>query len=110
MSSRCRAAAFALRRTVERGRDAGYPQLAQHVTEHLIGRNVLPGRWSFQVVEEYDDGYYLCFKDVEKLVRQRLTGGRRHVFEAATKERRRTHGHLAHTAGPPESVSEPTEE
>ena len=71
---------------------------------------MLPGRWSFQVVEEYDDGYYLCFKDVEKLVRQRLTGGRRHVFEAATKERQRTHGHLAHTAGPPESVSEPTEE
>lgn len=88
--------------------DAGHPQLAQHVAEHLIGRNVLPGRWTFQVIEDYDDGYYACFKDVETLVRQRLTGGRRHVFEAAMKERRRTHGHPAHSAAPPRS--EQTEE
>ncbi len=99
-----------LDRAVEELREAGHPQLADHIVEHLIGRNVLPGRWSFQVVEEYDDGYYSCFKDVEKLVRQRLTGGRRHAFEAAMKERRRTQGHPAHTAAPPESVSEPTEE
>jgi hypothetical protein len=87
---------------------AGQSQLAEHVTEHLIGRNVLPGRWTFQVIDDYDDGYYACFKDVEKLVRQRLTGGRRHVSEAAMKERRRTHGHPMHSAVPPKS--EPTEE
>lgn len=90
--------------------DAGHGELAQHITTHLIGRNVLPGRWSFQVVEEYDDDYYACFKAVENLVVQRLTEGRRHAFEAAMKERRRTHGHLAHSATPPESTSEPTKE
>ena len=91
---------------VQQLRDAGHPQLAEHITKHLIGRNVLPGRWTFQVIDEYDDGYYACFKDVEKLVRQHLTGGHRHVFEAVMKERRRTHGHLKHTAVPPESISE----
>lgn len=88
---------------VQQLKDAGQPQLAAHVAEHLIGRNVLPGRWTYQVIDDYDDGYYACFKDVEHLVRQRLTGGRRHVFEAAMKERRRTHGHPGHTAFPPKS-------
>jgi hypothetical protein len=96
-----------LDQAVEQLKDAGHSQLAEHLTEHLIGRNVLPGRWSFQVIDEYDDGYYGCFKEVEKLVRQRLTGGRRHAFEAAMKEQRRTHGHPAHTAAP--STSQPTE-
>lgn len=91
-------------------REAGHPQLAEHITEQLIGRNVLAGRWSFQVVEEYDDNYYACFQDVEKLTRQRLTSGRRHVFEAQTKERRRTHGHADHTAAPIEPISDRTEE
>jgi hypothetical protein len=85
---------------VARLHDVGHADLAQHITDELIGRNVLPGRWSFQVVDEYDDGYYRCFQEVERLVRSRLTGGRRHVHEARLKERRRTSGHPAHTAAP----------
>jgi hypothetical protein len=81
-------------------REAGHADLAEHVARELVGRNVLPGRWSFQVVEDYDDGYYRCFQDLERLVRERLTGGRRHVYEAEMKERRRTQGHPAHTARP----------
>ncbi|CAM3193276.1 hypothetical protein BST27_15475 [Mycobacterium intermedium] len=81
-------------------RENGHAQLADHISHHLIGRNVLPGRWSFQVIEDYDDGYYRCFQEVERLVRTQLTGGRRHVFEAEMKERRRTSGHPAHTAAP----------
>jgi hypothetical protein len=88
-------------------KEAGHPQLAEHLTEHLIGRNVLPGRWTFQVVDDCDEGYYACFKAAEELVRQRLTGGRRHVLEAAMKQRRRTRGHPAHTPGP---EPQPTEE
>jgi hypothetical protein len=91
-------------------REAGHPQMAEHICEELIGRNVLPGRWSFQVVEDYDDSYYRCFRDIERLVRQHLTAGRRHVFEAELKEQRRTHGHLAHRAVPTESAPEPTKE
>lgn len=29
-------------------------------------RNVLPDRWSFQIVEEYDEGYYRAFRDIER--------------------------------------------
>lgn len=81
---------------------AGQDELAEHVRSELVGRNVLPGRWTFQVVEEYDSGYYRCFGEAEALIRERLLGGRRHAHEAAMKQRRRTRGHPAHTAEPPE--------
>ncbi|CQD20866.1 hypothetical protein BN000_05051 [Mycobacterium europaeum] len=85
---------------VARLRELGHADLAQHISDELVGRNVLPGRWTFQVVDEYDDGYYRCFREVERLVRERLTGGRRHVHEAQLKESRRTPAHPAHTATP----------
>ena len=85
---------------VARLNEIGQADLARYISGELIGRNVLPGRWSFQVVEEYDDGYYRCFKEAERLVRTRLADGRRHVHEMALKERRRTIGNPAHTAAP----------
>ena len=62
--------------------EAGHEQLAGRLEHELIGRNVLAGRWTFQVVEEFDDGYYADFKRLERLVRDELMQGRRHVFEA----------------------------
>lgn len=88
-------------------RALGKDDLAAHVAGELIGRNVLSGRWSFQLVEEYDDGYYRCFRTAEALVRNELTAGRRHVYEAEMKEQRRSHGHPAHSCEPaPECVVE----
>lgn len=84
-------------------RELGHDELAQHISDELVGRNVLPGRWTFQVVDEYDDGYYRCFREIERLVRTRLTDGRRHVYEAQLKERRRTPAHPAHAATPTNS-------
>lgn len=81
-------------------REAGEGQLAERLEHELIGRNVLPGRWSFQIVEEYDEGYYRAFREIEQEARAALTGGRKHVYEAEMKERRRTRGHPAHTARP----------
>lgn len=81
-------------------RELGEAELAEHISHDLVGRNVLPGRWTFQVVEDYDDGYYRCFQEIERLVRRRLTGGRRHAYETQLKERRRTPDHPAHTAHP----------
>ncbi len=80
--------------------ELGHADLARHISRELVGRNVLPGRWTFQVVDDYDDGYYLCFREVERLVRSQLTGGRRHLHEITMKERRRTDGHPAHAASP----------
>lgn len=85
---------------VEKLRAAGHGELADEIDRELVGRNVLEGRWTFQVVEEYDDTYWGPFRDMERSVRERLTQGRRHLFEAGMKEDRRTPGHPDHTAHP----------
>jgi hypothetical protein len=79
---------------------AGKEELAGKVADELRGRNVLPGRWTFQVVEEFDDGYYAEFQQLEATVRGDTTGGRRHVLEAELKERRRSAGRRGHEATP----------
>lgn len=73
---------------MEKLRAAGAPDLADLVRDRLVGRDVLPGHWTFQVVEEYDDGYWAVFRDVEATVRERLVDGRRHVGEARMKHER----------------------
>lgn len=79
---------------------AGYGALAHDVRRQLVGRNVLDGRWTFQVVEEFDDGYYRDAVAIEQRVRDTVLGGRRHVHEAELKERRRTPGAPGHEALP----------
>ena len=81
---------------------AGHGELADEVRAEVVGRNVLPGRWTFQVVEEFDDGYHRAFADAERRVRDELLAGRRHVYEAQLKERERTRGRAGHEARPSE--------
>jgi hypothetical protein len=80
--------------------EAGHDELAALVRDEAVGRNVLDGRWTFQVVEEFDDGYYQPIADIERCVRDRLLGGRRHVYEAELKEQRRTRGRAHHEGRP----------
>lgn len=79
---------------------AGHQQLASLVDREVVGRNVLDGRWTFQVVEEFDDGYYRPVQAVENRIRDELVDGRRHVFEAELKERRRSQHHPHHRQRP----------
>ncbi|RHA41019.1 hypothetical protein, partial [Cellulomonas rhizosphaerae] len=79
---------------------AGHGDLADELRAQIVGRNVLDGRWTFQVVEEFDDGYYRAFGDAERRVRDELVAGRRHVYEAQLKEAERTHGRPGHEARP----------
>ncbi len=79
-------------------RAAGHNDLADRVDEELVGRNLIAGRWSFQIVEEYDDGYWSLARSLEREAREQLVGGRRHLFEARMKEQRRTHGRPGHEA------------
>ncbi|MDZ7887486.1 MAG: hypothetical protein U5N53_33405 [Mycobacterium sp.] len=81
-------------------RDAGHAEIADRLTEDMVGRNILKGRWTFQVVEEFDDDYWSRLRDHEKKVRDELMDGRRHVFEAEMKESRRTTGRDGHEATP----------
>jgi hypothetical protein len=81
-------------------RDAGHAELADRIDRELLGRNVLEGRWTFQVVEDFDDGYYATWQRLERLVRDELMAGRRHVYEAEMKADRRTPGARGHEARP----------
>ena len=91
---------LALGEAVDLLREAGHDSLAGELQSRLIGRNVIEGRWTFQVVEEYDDGYYRLFKELEAKARDSLVLGKRHLFEAEMKEDRRTRGDPDHTAVP----------
>ena len=81
-------------------RAAGHGAIADRLEEELVGHNVLHGRWTFQVVEEFDDTYWSLFRDHERRVREELQQGFRHVFEAEMKERRRTKGRPGHESRP----------
>ncbi|CAM2840160.1 DUF222 domain-containing protein [Prescottella defluvii] len=85
---------------VEKLRASGHPDCAERLRTAMVGRNVLDGRWTFQIVEEFDDGYWTEFRDHEKAVRDALLGGRRHLYESDMKEERRTHGRPGHEARP----------
>ena len=54
----------------------------------------------FPIVEEYDEGYYARFRQIEREIRDELVDGRTHLYEAEMKEARRSHGRPGHEAGP----------
>jgi hypothetical protein len=83
-------------------RAAGHGELAARIEADLVGRNVIADRWTFQIVEDYDDGYYATFRSLEEAARERLVKGRRHLYEAEMKEDRRTDGRPGHEATPEE--------
>lgn len=91
---------------VDEIRAAGHPELADRIEHELIGRNVISGRWSFQVVEEFDDGYYATAQQLNHAVTDELMAGRRHVYEAEMKQRLRTHGAPGHEATPDDVCSD----
>ena len=80
--------------------EAGCTEQAELLRREVVGRNVLDGRWTFQMVEEFERCYYGPIGEVETRIRDELMEGRRHVFEAELKEKRRTHGHPEHSSRP----------
>ena len=84
----------------DRLRAAGHDAVAELLETEVIGRNVVHGRWTFQIVEDFDDNYWSVFRVHERRVRDELQRGVRHVFEAEMKERRRSHGKPGHERRP----------
>jgi hypothetical protein len=81
-------------------RTAGHPEIAERLQVDIVGRNVLFGRWTFQIVEEFDDDYWSVLRAHDKSVRDDLMQGARHVYEAEMKAARRTPGRPGHEATP----------
>jgi hypothetical protein len=82
-------------------RDAGHEDESDRVREEVVGRNILDGRWTFQVVDEFEDCYYQPVRSLVKDLERDLIDGRRHVYEAEMKDDRRTRGREGHERRPP---------
>lgn len=80
---------------------AGHDDLARELRTRIVGRNVIDGRWSFQVVEEFDDLYWSAARVVERAIRDELVAGRRHLYESEMKDDRRSDGRVHHDRRPP---------
>ncbi len=76
-----------LQKAVAQMREAGLDTQADVVEECVVGRNVLPGMWTFQVVEAYDDCYWSVFREVVARVREEVGETERHRYEAEMRER-----------------------
>ena len=96
---------LALGEAVDMLRDAGHTELADQLDHDIVGRNVIEGRWTFQVVEDYDANYYQPFVDAERDARMALVDGKRHLFEAEMKEQRRTAGARHHESRPNDAAA-----
>ncbi len=77
---------------LEQLRAAGHTDLADELSRTWLGRNVLPGMWTFEVVEAFDRTYYAVAVESERRVRETVMDGRRHVQEAHRKAQRRVDG------------------
>ncbi|HEV7204733.1 MAG TPA: hypothetical protein VGN18_08965 [Jatrophihabitans sp.] len=67
-------------------REAGHPQLADRIAEVLVGRDVVRGMWTFQIVEDYDANYLSVFRAAEAAARAEFDAPP-HLYEAEMKQR-----------------------
>jgi len=65
---------------------AGHTELVDELNRELVGRNVLPGMWTFQLIEAYEEQYWSVFRELEERARTML-GAPRHLYEAEMKYR-----------------------
>src|SRR4051794_13406985 len=89
-----------LQEAVDLFRTAGHTELADDLERDLVGRNVIADRWTFQIVEDYDAGYWTAFRAFDQRARDEHADGDRHVLEARMKQGERTRGRARHEAGP----------
>jgi hypothetical protein len=101
----CGSAESTLEEATRMIREAGHDEIADSLDRDVLGRNPLPGMWSFQMVEAYDDGYWSAATSLNQRAIDELAGGRRHLFEAEMKELRRTRGRAGHEATPEEAYA-----
>lgn len=83
---------------------AGLVDLAEELDREVLGRNPLPGMWSFQMVEAFDDDYYDTVMGLHQRALDDHAGGKRHLFEAEMKELRRTPRRQGHEKTPKDAL------
>jgi hypothetical protein len=81
----CGVADLALQDGVRKMRAAGHAEIADELERVLVGRDIIRGRWSFQVIEDYNDNYWQVFRAMERWARTRLGDADPHIHEAEMK-------------------------
>ncbi len=79
---------------------AGHTSEADVLRREIVGRNVIEGRWTFQVIEEYDATYWTAVRRLEAELRGRLLAGMQHVHESEMKDASRSVGVRHHELRP----------
>jgi hypothetical protein len=74
-----------LQEALEKLRDAGHPELADEIDQVLVGRDVVPGLWTYQLVEAYDRTYYDVWKAAVAKVERAAGDGVPHLAESGMK-------------------------
>jgi len=72
-------------------RAAGHHEVADEIDRVLVGRDVIPGQWTFQIVEAYDTQYWQVFRSTEQWAHDQL-GAPQHLYEAEMKFREQAEG------------------
>ena len=60
-------------------REAGHPDLADDIDGALVGRDVIDGKWTFQLVEAYDNDYFQRFPSGRGPARESFAATRRNT-------------------------------
>jgi hypothetical protein len=76
-----------LQQAVDELRAAGHADLAGDIEQTLVGRDVVGGLWTFQIVEAYDRQYWQVFRDVELSARHCAGHASAHLLEVEMKHR-----------------------
>jgi len=69
-------------------REAGHVELADAIRDEYLPRGVVDeDRWSYDIVEDFEDGVLADMDAFETTVRTQLADGQRHVAERAQERR-----------------------
>jgi hypothetical protein len=68
-------------------RDAGHDDVADELRDRHLPAGPVDDRWTYELVEAFEDGLLAELAAFDERVREDLAGGRRHVAEAEQKRR-----------------------
>jgi hypothetical protein len=81
-----------LQEALEHLRRAGHRALADEIDEVLVGRDVVPGMWTFQIVEAYDRTYRDVWRAAVEKAERVVGGGVPHLAESGMKAEEQSGG------------------
>ena len=68
-------------------RAAGREEYAAELRDDHLPAGVVDERWSYELVEAFNDGFLAEMTDFERRLREETTGGKRHVAEREQRRR-----------------------